>query len=170
MANVRAAQEAARSLTKSYCKNLAAIPVEQIARERGVKVQSVPLDDELSGMAFVKGGTAVIVVNAAHHPNRRRFTIAHELGHHVLHQTYLCDNVHVDKAILRRVELSSDGSDAKEVQANAFAAELLMPECMMRRWSEIDINDETALNSVAKKLGVSPAALTYRFINLGIAE
>jgi len=88
----------------------------------------------------------------------------------VLHQTYLCDNVHVDKGILRRDELSSDGSDAKEVQANAFAAELLMPECMMRRWSEIDINDETALNSVAKKLGVSAAALTYRFINLGIAE
>ena len=170
MTTVREAQEAARLLTKKYCKALAAIPVEQIARERGVNVQSVPLDDELSGMAFVKGDAAVIIVNAAHHPNRRRFTIAHELGHHMLHRAYLCDNVHVDKAILKRDELSSDGTDRKEIQANAFAAELLMPECLMRRWSEIDINDEVTVNSLAKKLGVSPAALTYRFINLGIAE
>src|SRR3546814_596320 len=73
------------------------VPIEQIAKREGIKVELATLDDELSGMSFIKNGVAVIVLNLSHHPNRRRFTLAHEIGHHLMHVPYLINNVHVDK-------------------------------------------------------------------------
>lgn len=89
-----------------------------------------------------------------------------EIGHHVLHVSYLTNNVHVDKIVLNRDELSSQGLDTKEIEANAFAAELLMPEAELRRYRTIDLNDDEFMLRLAKKLRVSVTALTYRVINL----
>lgn len=163
--------EAAR-LRKKFGGNDLPVPVDQIARMAGIRIESLSLDDNLSGMSFVKDGVAVIVVNSNHHLNRRRFTIAHELGHHILHREYLTNNVHVDKfvqAVLPRNRFSSEGVDSKEIEANSFAAELLMPESELARWGNVDINDDVRVQVLAKKLKVSVAALTYRLINLGQA-
>lgn len=157
--------EAAR-LRKKYAGNQFPVPVDEIAKHEGIRVEAVPLDDDLSGMSFIKDGIAVIVVNAGHHTNRRRFTIAHELAHHILHRDYLTNNVHVDKIVLHRDPSSADGSDLKEIQANSFAAELLMPESELSRWSNVDINDDTVVRDLAKRLKVSASALTYRLMNL----
>jgi Zn-dependent peptidase ImmA (M78 family) len=142
------------------------IPVEDIARDHGVAVKHLALDDELSGMSFIKDGISIIVVNSGHHPNRQRFTIAHELGHHILHKNYLLDNVHVDKVIYRN-QKSSDGVHLKEIQANAFAAELLMPASKVKQYIHVDINDEAEVAAVAKVFKVSTAAMTIRLNNLG---
>lgn len=144
------------------------VPLEQIAKREGIKIELAPLDDELSGMSFVKNDIAVIILNLNHHPNRRRFTLAHEIGHHLLHKSYLSNNVHVDKIVLNRDVMSTQGIDVKEMQANAFAAELLMPESELRRYRIVDLNDDASLNDLAKKLKVSVTALTYRLINLGM--
>lgn len=142
------------------------VPVEKIATKHGIKIETAYLDDELSGMSFVKNDVSVIVVNGNHHPNRRRFTVAHELGHHLLHRPYLENNVHVDKVIYRN-EVASQGTDRKEIQANAFAAELLMPASDLARYHAVDFNDEDFLADLAKRLKVSVSALTYRLVNLG---
>lgn len=141
------------------------IQVETIACEHGISVKHLPLDDELSGMSFVKDGTSIIVVNSSHHSNRQRFTIAHELGHHILHRSYLVDNVHVDKVIYRNHK-SSDGVHLKEIEANAFAAELLMPAAKVKPYIGTDINDEARVAAVAKIFKVSTAAMTIRLNNL----
>ena len=117
-------------------------------------------------MSFIKDGVAVIVVNAGHHPNRQRFTLAHELGHHVMHYSYLQNNVHVDKVVLHRNQKSSDGNDHKEIEANAFAAELLMPLSKIREFKDIDINNETELMAVARLFKVSASAIAFRIINI----
>lgn len=161
--------EAAR-LRRKYCASTLPVPVELIAKAEGIRIESLPLEDELSGMAFIKDGKAVIVANANHHVNRRRFTIAHELAHHILHSEYLNNNVHVDKVILHRNSLSSDGSDRKEVDANKFAAELLMPTSHLSKLGNVDINDDQVVQRLAKHLKVSAAALTYRLTNLGMAR
>lgn len=160
-----AARQARAVIAKSKFDTIP-VPVEKIARSRGITVQNIHLDDELSGMSFIKDGVAVIVVNAGHHPNRQRFTLAHELGHHVLHYEYLQNNVHVDKVVLHRNQKSSDGSDQKEIQANAFAAELLMPLNKIRQFKEIDINNENELMAVARLFKVSATAITFRIINI----
>ena len=55
------------------------VPVEKIARALGAQIRFSPLDEELSGLIFIKDGVPVVGVNSLHHPNRQRFTIAHEI-------------------------------------------------------------------------------------------
>jgi Zn-dependent peptidase ImmA (M78 family) len=149
----------------------APIPVERVARALGAQVRFSPLDDELSGMIYLKDDMIVIGVNAVHHPNRQRFTIAHECGHLCMHRTALTDVVHVDKqfAILMRDHVSSTGTELMEIQANKFAAALLMPEGVLRaELAEVsyDIDDDAPLEALAKKFKVSRQAAEYRIRGL----
>ena len=164
---ILAAEAAAREARKGFLKELP-VPLEKVARKYGIKVETTYLDDDLSGMAFKKGDLSVIVVNGNHHPHRRRFTLAHEIGHHLLHSGYLKSNVHVDKAVLNRDSKSAKGSDYKEIEANAFAAELLMPERELKSLARLDINNDLAVQKAAKRLKVSVSALTYRLANLDL--
>ena len=115
----------------------------------------------------------VIGVNAKHPPTRQRFTIAHEIAHHVLHASAA---FHVDNriAILRRDPKSSEGTDHTEIEANVFAAELLMPSSLLAtdlvdlRTSDLD--DETEVKQLAKRYNVSPQAMTFRLANLGYVQ
>jgi Zn-dependent peptidase ImmA (M78 family) len=163
------ARERAREVLAEYGAVNAPVPVEKIIKRRDIRIQFSPLDQELSGMALVKDGVAVIGVNALHHPNRQRFTMAHELGHHILHRTHIENTVHVDKgfAILRRDTLAAQGTDKMEIEANAFASEILMPKDLLEPvigTGDIDLDDVDRLQSIAKKFKVSLLALQYRLL------
>jgi len=146
------------------------IPVEKIAKELGAEVRFAPFDDELSGMVHIKEGVPIIGVNALHHPNRQRFTIAHELGHLELHRQMITSNIHVDKDFpaLMRDSNSATGKEQIEIQANQFAAELLMPRIMIEEalaGKQFDIDDDAPIEELAKKFRVSKQALEYRIRN-----
>lgn len=149
------------------------VPVEKIAKSLGARVRFSPLDDELSGFVFIKDGVPIIGVNSLHHPNRQRFTIAHEIAHLHLHPNYITSEVHVDKKfaepVLKRDASSATGNEKLEVEANQFAAALLMPAEVLNELLEaspIDIEDESSLNEWSKEFNVSKAALQYRIRNL----
>ncbi|MEM7667324.1 MAG: ImmA/IrrE family metallo-endopeptidase [Pseudomonadota bacterium] len=146
------------------------VPIREIAIAEGCIVKSSVLDSELSGMAFIKDAQKHIVYNAAHHSNRQRFTIAHELGHHIMDETVLRRSVHVDRGTLRRDSLSADGIDKMEIAANAFAASVLMPEELVRTECPdgIDLENDAAVLRMAKAFGVSQAAFTNRILNLSL--
>ena len=145
----------------------APVPVEKIAKWYGAQVKFSPLDEELSGMLYIKDSMPIIGVNSQHHPNRQRFTIAHELGHLILHKRQLLNQVHIDKkfpALMRDVDASA-GIDLIEIQANHFAAELLMPTDIIRKElhkRKFYIDDEQPIKQLAKKFRVSKQALEYR--------
>jgi Zn-dependent peptidase ImmA (M78 family) len=152
-----------------------ATPVDRLIKAEGAILQYVPLDDELSGMAFIKEGQPVVAVNALHHPNRQRFTMAHELGHLLLHRDYLAAGVHVDKEfkvsperVLQRGPLAASGVDEYEMQANAFASELLMPKdwLLNETHGSWDIDDSERLAALAKRFKVSTAAMQFRLMDL----
>ena len=109
-----------------------AVPVEKIVRSMGIEVKLDNVDDDLSGFLFREDGRAVIGANKSHHPNRRRFTIAHELGHFLLHEGEVVhlDEVPASFTVDFRDNLSSRGEDDNEKEANLFAAELLMREAV----------------------------------------
>ena len=147
------------------------IPVKRIAKSLGAQLRYSPLDEELSGMIYVNEGTPIIGVNALHHPNRQRFTIAHECGHLVLHKAKITTEVHVDKdfPMLLRDSVSSAGVNEMEIEANLFAAELLMPEVLLTNAlgdEPFDIDNERAVSALAKSFKVSPSAMRFRLGNL----
>src|SRR3954470_21440362 len=78
------------------------------------------LPDEIAGALWRNGAGAIVWLNSAQAVERQRFTVAHELGH-------VCCR-HADTRIDTRATISGDTRDPREVQANAFAAELLAPE------------------------------------------
>lgn len=154
----------------------APIPVDKIAKGLGAVVRYSPLDDELSGMIFIKDGMPIIGVNALHHVNRQRFTIAHECGHLVLHRELLSGQVHVDKdfqvpMLLNRDQQSSLGTEPIEIQANRFAAALLVPLALLQkaidgRLASADIDDESPRDELARKFRVSKPMMEYRLKGL----
>ena len=112
------------------------VPVDRIAKALGIQLRFSPLDEQLSGMIYIRDGVPIVGVNSLHHPHRQRFTVAHECGHFLLHEDRnLQGEVHVDKefSILMRNSVSTTGSDEMEIEANFFAAELLMPATRYHR-------------------------------------
>jgi Zn-dependent peptidase ImmA (M78 family) len=145
----------------------APIPVKEIAEKKGITVRFMPLEDELSGMIFVKDTVPIIVVNSLQHPNRQRFTLAHECGHFELHMGDIGSEVHVDKKlfVLARDASSSKGFDRKEIEANRFAAELLVPKDFLvaeLRGRVIDVEDVFLMGELARTFDVSSQMMSIR--------
>ena len=144
------------------------VNVESIARGLGLWVVYKEMELRTSGMLVRRGRQATIGVNQAHHIHRQRFTIAHELGHHLMHHSLV--ELHVDRALVAfRDDASTLGDDPVEVEANAFAAALLMPAHFLSRdlRAPLDAHDDHAVRQLARRYQVSPASLTFRLINLG---
>ena len=166
MSRLENAYATARSILAENGLTRVPISLPRLAKKLAISVEYVSLDRELSGMALVDGGVKRVLVNALHAPNRQRFTIAHEIGHHLLHADELEKGVHVDKGILRRDKVSAQGTDRLEVEANAFASELLMPESAIENalGDDFDLDDQTVLEALAKRFKVSVSALQYRLM------
>ncbi len=149
------------------------VPVERIVRLRGLRVQTqkIPASD-ISGFLFRRGSEAVIGVNSFHSSARQRFTIAHELGHILLHAPGPGE-FHVDRGfdVKFRDQRSSKGTDAEEREANLFAAELLMPREFIAKDIEaacqVDLVDDKFVKGLARRYRVSSQALLFRLANLG---
>src|SRR5438128_575652 len=93
------AREKANELLTTLGIRRPPVPVDVIASRRGIRVRFVRLDSELSGMIFFQS-VPTIAINSLHHPNRQRFTLAHEIGHYELHWNEIGGEVHVDKKLL----------------------------------------------------------------------
>ena len=168
-------KEIVESLLEQHNIRQAPVPVPKLARALNIQIKLDEVDDELSGFLFrdKKAGRAVIGVNKSQHPNRQRFTIAHELGHYMLHEG---ETVHLDHTrsavtINLRDSASSTGENDEEREANLFAAELLMPSKFLERdlrGKDLDLlgEDDNFLEDLAKKYKVSTRALTFRLTNL----
>jgi Zn-dependent peptidase ImmA (M78 family) len=147
------------------------VDLEAIAHTLGVEIRPYDLKPDVSGILYRDGDRRVVVVNQGHTRERQRFTIAHELGHLLLHKG---QPVHVDEGF--RVNLrdrrSATAEDVEEIEANAFAADLLMPAKWLRIDIEqefIDLADDTAMRMLAARYGVSPQAMAYRLATLAFA-
>jgi Zn-dependent peptidase ImmA (M78 family) len=143
------------------------VPVEKIAENEGLEVRHAPLHGELSGALIRGDGEVYIGVNSLDSGNRQRFTIAHELAHYVLHRGI---KIHVDEnfRVNWRDGESSKAVNPEEMEANRFAAELLMPtHFLVRDIEELRSVDHQSLDSLAKRYRVSVQAMRIRVGNFG---
>lgn len=163
------ARQAAKDLLQELGVEKPPVPVERIAKRLKAEVRYEPFDGELSGMLIREGNRVIIGVNASHPKTRQRFTIAHELGHMRLHDERL--PVHVDRAfpVRRRDATSSQAVDVDEMEANGFAAELLMPAAMLERdleGKDPDYEDDELTRRLANRYKVSLQAMAIRLATL----
>jgi Zn-dependent peptidase ImmA (M78 family) len=165
------ARKKARDLLASAKVKVPPVPVEQLANLAGAEVHYEPFPGELSGMVHRQAsGRHLIGVNALHPLTRQRFTVAHELGHLLLHKD---EELHVDEnsPIGFRTPVSSHGVHSDEIEANQFAAELLMPVYLLdAAIAKIPANTgtEDAVAMLAEVFGVSEQAMTFRLSGLKV--
>jgi Zn-dependent peptidase ImmA (M78 family)/transcriptional regulator with XRE-family HTH domain len=118
---------------------------------RGIVLTQLPAVDSETIDAFSAAlhGRPMIVLSNKGNPMRQRFSVAHELGHLLLHPH------------------PAPGSHVHEREANTFAAEFLMPAAEIRDRLPTPV-DIPALKETADGYGVSVAALAYRGKDLGV--
>ncbi|MGC2374749.1 MAG: ImmA/IrrE family metallo-endopeptidase [Solirubrobacteraceae bacterium] len=103
-----------------------------------------------------------IVVNASRRLSRQRFTAAHELGHHEMHR------FDGDRLLITDHDVTRRSSDAREIEANAFAAYFLAPDEAVRRGVGDDRGEKITKDHVIELMGVfglSYRATTWRLLN-----
>lgn len=164
------AERKAIQILKEHDIQTVPVDVISLAKSMGINIVVQELENKMSGFLILKNGQVAIGINQNHHPNRQRFTVAHELGHYLLHREQ--SNIFVDSMLFYRDQDSADGKTQQEIQANAFAAELLMPEAVIEehlRNNEVDLYDPVEVAKLASKFGVSEQALTIRLVNLNHA-
>lgn len=94
-----------------------------------------------------------IYTNGDHHIHRRRFTIAHEIAHYVLHKDYIGDGITEDA--LYRSGLSTN----MEIQANRLAADILMPWHLLDEKLDNGVSD---IEELAELFEVSKSSMSIR--------
>lgn len=151
-------QAATSLLLKHWAGRSIPVIPEEIARAEGLSVLHLPDTHlDLSGEYSAAGGTPKIYFNPLEPRVRQRFTIAHELGHHILeHGPRYRDTAAI---------LSGRTVDPIETSANRFAAELLMPLFALN----VLVVDQgiASVEQLASSFEVSEAAMTYRLKNTG---
>lgn len=145
-------------------------PVKVVALAKAIGIDVFRIEDwdsKISGLIKKKADgdeedSYEIYVNAGHPDTRRRFTIAHEIAHFMLHKDYIGDGL-VDDALYR-----SGLTNRMEREANMLAAEILMPDTLIDRIveeKELVPGDENYISELAEALQVSKSALS---IKLGV--
>jgi uncharacterized protein DUF955 len=171
MDEAAAALEALTRFTETYGGAPPPVDVEELAEslcclrvrlaDNLSAIPGAPTEAPLSGL-LLPGRQEVWV--SAHEPwERRRFSVAHEVGHFLLHAVDQSDGVFCRAADLRADPESPER--LREREANRFAAELLMPETMVRAEVERRGADPIAL---APLFAVSDLAMAFRLVNLGL--
>jgi Zn-dependent peptidase ImmA (M78 family) len=175
--NIRFARAEAENLIEKFeiTKDDLPINIKMIAKRLGLNVVEKILDSDVSGLLVSHkriDGASFIFVNEKDSPVRRRFTISHEIGHFVLRHKFDNENVHIDRGFHAIPRLSSavSGVDEREVEANQFAASLLMPANFVNEIiQEVGLPlTENKISDIAKLFKVSEQAMTIRLTTLNL--
>lgn len=170
----RSKAEALKQLATLPRKKQGMVDVEKIAQNLGITVKRASFGEEnIAGFMRRVNDQGQIFINSNESPRRQRFTLAHELGHFLLHSIL---TIHVDgkstaSPIYFRDDESSKATRIKEIEANQFAAELLMPTHEINREALKLLTkgfslEETAV-ALAEQYEVSDAAM---LVKLGVTS
>jgi Zn-dependent peptidase ImmA (M78 family) len=173
MSYVQLARAAAEKLVDRLGIRTLPIDVEQVASALHLRIVVEDLGNDVSGLLVSRGRSAGIAVKRGDAPVRQRFTIAHEIGHFVLgHHLQRKQLVHADQhhQVIYRSQSGSRGLDPLEVQANQFAASLLMPAKLVRDQVERlqKPMQEADVSALAREFKVSEQAMTIRLTTLSL--
>ena len=168
MAAQRARYAKIRQLTWSLLSDVGvrgpSVPIGEIVARNGIEIRQGALGD-VSGLIARGGRRTVIGINSAQPPVRQRFTLAHEFGHFMLHQGI---RTHSDTSfrVRFRDRVSTEASDVDEIEANFFAASILMPRPFLDAVDASEaLGDDERVSELALRFNVSGHAMSLRLVN-----
>lgn len=158
--NYDKAKEKAKEVIKENCIIEPPIDTFSLVNKYGLNLSFIKLPEKFSNVAgFIDFKTSKVYANATDSSNRQAFTVAHELGHWLLHKDLYTKEP--DKyQILLRQPINGINLTPEEKEANCFAARLLVPKDML-------IEKRTkypfaTISNLAKLFAVSYDVMSYR--------
>jgi Zn-dependent peptidase ImmA (M78 family) len=142
-----------------------AVPIDKIVKKSDVVLKYGELGD-VSGLLVRTGALTTIGVNSKHPLVRQRFTIAHEYAHYLLHMGILA---HYDRdyRVNYRSAESSQATNTEEIEANFFAASILMPRMFLDADNAISaLDNDIEVSALASRYNVSRHAMSLRLANV----
>lgn len=162
MADYKKAKEKAMELLQNYDIREPVVPVFDIARQEGLKIVGFESRDKLKDFSgFYDSRIKTIYINNEDSPNRQIFTVAHELGHYKLQ--HALGNLEVLPRYANPV-----AKEPVEQEANFFAANLLVPENMLKETMKKYKLTSLDTDLLSKLFGVSREVMTYRLQDFGL--
>ncbi len=138
------------------------IDLEGIAAERGAFIKEEILH-ATAGRLIRYSNKGIITVNAQiKEEGKKRFVAAHELGHFEIHKKLDQINICTDEDLLDWYKTSS-----LELESNAFAAELLMPETIFKNVCVGTKPNFEIVRELAFKFNTTITATTLRYVEIG---
>lgn len=136
----------------------------QIAERIGLRIQEVDSEGfEGSLVRALDGPKGIVAVKQSIRENsRKRFTIAHEIGHYLIPSHRTLENVCSGEV----VESWRKGLSKPELEANEFAVELLLPARVVRDPLRLKDPSLHTISKVASQFETSLTATTLRFVGL----
>lgn len=161
---------------EKFCKehNITTYPVRiiELCEKYGFKVYERYMATEVSGIIIAQkenitgfDTSKLIMVNLSDSARRRRFTIAHELAHYILHKT------DENQVFAHR---DAGQTNSLEIEANTFASALLMPKKLIYDALSYlsddsrNISNSTLIKYIADSFVVSAQAAQIRLEQLGV--
>lgn len=138
------------------------VDIVKILDDIGIEVYETDLTSEVSGaIKYDKDSNSFsILINKNNSHTRKRFTMAHELGHYFLHKDILQnDELHID------ILYSDSTTELEEDDVNYFAGALLMNRMLLER-----LHKKISLSELAKLFDVSVSDMTVRLDILGLLD
>jgi len=136
------------NLLKTCSINEGPVNLATIIRTLGITAEKIHLPDKENFDAVIESEDKILVFNSSQPYVRRRFSIAHEIGHLILGHKGC-----------QKFDMNS--KDPNEVESNIFSAELLMPF----EWIKADLKKGLNVNDIAEKYKVSEEAVGWRLFN-----
>ncbi|MCA9676298.1 MAG: ImmA/IrrE family metallo-endopeptidase [Myxococcales bacterium] len=159
---VRRARKAATALhDRFHLRDPQDLDIEGIAALLGLQVRVGDLHGAAARLVGAPTGGIIRLSDRIEHAGARRFSVAHEIGHCQLgHRSTAAD------AVCASADVHGHVDRGAEAEANAFAAELLMPERLVRRRCEVSPVSLEPVRAIADDFGVSLLAAALRFVEL----
>lgn len=137
------------------------VPLELMVAGRGATLIEKALHNSEGRIVFGKYRSIITVNSEIEFSGKRRFVIAHELGHHEMHRDHI--QIHNDNDA--SLEYFKEGN--QETEANQFASELLMPEHIFSHECNKEPFSPDLMRHLATRFGTSVTSVVYKYFELG---
>lgn len=153
---------AAQKILKEFgIENTTGILVEDLIHARDIILEEKRIPNSDGRIVFGKTKTKISINSDIKYVGRRRFTLAHELGHFELHHN---KNTHLEDNALTLDYFKSGG---QEYEANQFATELLMPSDLFVSFIHGKKFSPGLLRAISEYFQTSITSATFRYLELG---